>query len=103
MYWACGKELQVLFPATATSPECWVDVPPLVARAQLLVDTHDSLGYCGQDNLLSTLRGSYWWPGMHVDVADCIWCCSICQWDKPPVPPKEELCWIDKGGTPFIG
>ena len=39
----------------------------LVARAQLLVDTHDSLGHYGWDKLLSTLCGSYWWPGMHVD------------------------------------
>ena len=36
----CGDELQVLLPVTASSPECWVDVPPLLARAQLLSDTH---------------------------------------------------------------
>ena len=40
---------------------------------------------------------------MHADVADCIRHCAICQWDKPPVPPKEELHWMDKGGAPFIG
>ena len=74
-----------------------------MARAQLLSDTHDSLGHCGQDKLLSALRGSYWWPGMHVDVADCVRRCTVCQWDKPPAPPKEELCWTDKGGTPFVG
>ena len=33
MYWAYGKELQVLLPAMATSPKHWVDVPLLVARA----------------------------------------------------------------------
>ena len=51
---------------------------------------------------MSTLHGSYWWPGMHADVADCVQHCSVCQWDKPPMPPKEELCWMDKGGAPFI-
>ena len=40
---------------------------------------------------------------MHTDVSDCVQCCAICQWDKPPAPPKEELCWTDKGGTPFVG
>ena len=103
MYWACGKELQVLLLAMATLPERWVDVPPLVARAQLLVDTHDSLGHCRQDKLLSSLHGSYWWPGMHTDLADCIQHCSVCQWDKPPILPKEELCWMDKSGAPFVG
>ena len=78
-----------------------MDVPPLVARAQLLSDTHDSLGHCGRDKLLSALCSSYWWPGMHADVADCVRCCAICQRDKPPAPPKEELRWTDKGGAPL--
>ena len=41
---------------------------------------------------------------MHVDVADCVRrYCTVCQWDKPPAPPKEELHWTDKGGAPFVG
>ena len=40
---------------------------------------------------------------MHADVANCIQSCSVCQGDKLPMPPKEELCWMDKGGAPFIG
>ena len=103
MYWVSGNELQVLLPAMATSPECWVDVPLLMAHAQLLADTHDSLGHCGQDKLLSTLRGSCWWTGMHADVANCIWHYSVYQWDKLPALPKEELRWMDKGSIPFIG
>ena len=55
MYWACSKELQVLLPVMATFLERWVDVPPLVAYAQLLVDKHDSLGHYGWDKLLSAL------------------------------------------------
>ena len=27
---------------------------------------------------------------MHADVADCIWHCSVCQWDKPPTHPKKS-------------
>ena len=73
-----------------------------MACAQLLADMHDSLGHCRQDKLLSALCGSYCRPGMHAEVADYIWHCSVCQWDKPPVLPKEELRWMDKGGAPFI-
>ena len=40
---------------------------------------------------------------MHMDLSDCSWCCSVYRWDKPPVLPNEELLWMDKGGTPFIG
>ena len=81
----------------------WVDVPLLVAHAQLLANKDKSLGNYRWDKLQSTLCGSYWWPGMHADIANCIWCCLVCQWDKLPAPPKEELCWTDKGGAPFIG
>ena len=99
----CSKELQDLLLATATLPKCWVDILLLVAHGQLLVDTHNSVGHCGWEKLLSTLHGSYWWPGMHTDIADCVRHCSACQQDKLPAPLKEELHWIDKGGTPFIG
>ena len=98
----CGKELQVSLLAMATSPEHWVDVPLLMASVQLLVDVHDSLRHCGWDKLLSALRGSYYWPGMYADVVDCVRHCLVCQQDKPSMPPKEELCWTDKGGTPFV-
>ena len=73
-----------------------------MARAQLLVDIHDSLGHYRWDKLLSALFRSYWWPGMQVDIANCVLHCSVCQQDKPPTLPKEELHWIDKGSTPFI-
>ena len=87
----------------ASSPEHWVDIPLIVAHAQLLADTYNSLGHCGWDKLLSALHGSYWWPGMHVDIADYVRRCLVCQQDKPPALPKEELLWMDKGGAPFIG
>jgi hypothetical protein len=41
-------------PSTSTEdshPEKWVDVPPLVIRLRLMMDTHDSLGYCERDKL----------------------------------------------------
>ena len=102
MYQECVEELQVFIPATATLPKCWLDLPLLVACAQLLVNTHNSLGHCRGDKLLSALCGSYWWLGMYVDIADCIWHCLVCQQDKVPALLKEELRWMCKGGTPFI-
>ena len=103
IYWVCSNELQVLLLAMATLPKHWVDIPMPVAWAQLLADTHDSLLHCRRDKLISALHRSYWWPGMHVDVANCMQHCSVCQWDKPPALPKEELHWMAKGVTPFIG
>ncbi len=50
-YRARDSELQVHIPKTATEPDRWVDVPPLVTRPRLLMDTHDSLGHCGRDKL----------------------------------------------------
>ena len=80
-----------------------MDVPPLVTREQLLVDTHDSLGHCGRDKLAEALRFHFWWPGMHLDVAECVRRCPTCQKERPPRPPQEELRWIDKGEAPFLG
>ena len=98
----CDKELQFLLLATVTSPQHWVDVPLLGACEQLLADTHSSLGHCGWDKLLSALCKSYWWPGMHVDIANWIPHCLVCKWDKPPMLPKEELHWMNKGRALFI-
>ncbi len=90
-------------PATKMDGERWVDVPPLVTRPKLLMDTHDSLGHCGRDKLLAAMRTHFWWPGMHMDVADCVRRCSTCQKEKPMRAPLEELRWIDKGSVPFAG
>lgn len=49
-----------------------MDVPPLVTRPALLADHHASLGYCGRDKLMGALKDHYWWPGMHVDISDCV-------------------------------
>ena len=54
------KKLQVLLLAMATTPKYWVDIPPLIAREQVLADMYDSLGHCRRDKLLITLCGSYW-------------------------------------------
>ena len=40
---------------------------------------------------------------MQTDIADCIWHCLVCQQDKPPALPKEELHWTDKGSPLFFG
>ena len=60
----------MLLPATRATRALWVDVPPLVTREQLLVDTHDSLGHCGRDKLLAAIRQFFWWPAIHADVVD---------------------------------
>ena len=74
-------------PPTKLDKTRWVDVPPLVTRERLLIDTHDSLGHCGRDKLLAALRISFWWPGMHMDVAECLRRCTTCQKERPPRPP----------------
>ena len=56
----------------ASLPEYWVDVLPLVAWVQLLVDTHNSLGHYEWNKLLSALHRSYWCPDIYVDIAYCI-------------------------------
>ena len=59
IYWAGGNELQVLLLAMATLSKCWVDVPLLVACAQLLADTHDPLEhYAGRISCLAPCMGS---------------------------------------------
>ena len=73
MYQVCNNKLQVLLSTTATLPKRWVDVLLLMARAQFLADMHDSLGHCRQDKLLSALCSYYWWPGIHADIANCVW------------------------------
>ena len=45
IYQACGNELKFILLPTATSPKLGVDIPPLVAQVQLLVDMHNSLMY----------------------------------------------------------
>ena len=39
---------------------------------------------------------------MHVDMADYIQYCLVCQWDKPPMLPKKKLHRMDKGSAPFF-
>ena len=77
-YRAHGHEFQVRIPASQTEEEKWVDVPPLMTRPQLMMDTHDSLGHCGRDKLYAALRMYFWWPGIHSDVADCLRQCAVC-------------------------
>ena len=80
-----------------TKEERWVDVPPLITRNRLMMDTHDSLGHCGRDKLFAALQLYFWWPKMYSDVIDCIRHCAVCQKDRPPKTPPEVLRWIDKG------
>ena len=58
MYQSNSNELQVFLLPTATLPRQWVDIPLLVAQAQLLADMHNPLAHCGWGKLLSALVGS---------------------------------------------
>ena len=80
-----------------------MNVPLLVCRAWLLVDIRKDLAYCGHDKLLGKVRKQFWWPGMHEDVSDYVCYCEVLQKDRVPPPPLEELRWINKGSTPFLG
>ena len=69
----CSK----LLPPTGIIPKQWAEIPQLVARVKLLAGIHDFLAHCGQEKQLSTLCGSYWYPRMHEDIANCIGCCFV--------------------------
>ena len=69
----------------------------------MLSDIHKDLAHCSRDKLLGKVRESFWWPGMHEDVSNCVRCCVARQMDRVPPPPLEELRWIDKGSAPFLG
>ena len=90
-YRAQDNELQVLLLAAGHRKERWVNVPPLVCHAQLLVDIHKDLAYCGGDKLLGNVHERFWWPGMHEDVNDCVRGCEVLQKDRVPLPLLEEL------------
>jgi hypothetical protein len=77
-YRAHGNQMQVQVPATKTEDERWVEVPPLITRPRLLMDTHDSLGHCGRDKLYAAICMNFWWPGVHQDVAECVRTCPVC-------------------------
>ena len=64
--------MQIQIPATRTEDERWVEVPPLITRSRLLMDTHDSLGHCGRDKLFAAIQLNYRCPALHQDVADSV-------------------------------
>ena len=97
------NELQVLLPVAGHHKECWVNVPRLVCRVQLLGDIYKDLAYCEHDKLLGKVCKQFWWPGMHEDVSDCVCHCKVLQKDQMPVPLLKELQGIDKGTAPFLG
>ena len=81
----------------------WVEVPPLVSRKQLVMDMHHQHSHCGRDKLISLLREYYWWPGMQLDLRECLRKCSTCQKDKPKPATPEVLRHTDKGLEPLQG
>ena len=85
------NELQVLLLAAGHCKECWVNVPPLVCRAQLLADIHKDLAYYGCNKVLGKVHKQFWWPGMHENISNCIRRCEVLQKDQTPPPLLKEL------------
>ena len=99
-YRAHKDELQVLV-RSITGVDTWVDVPPVPTRAQVVRDMHQSLGHLGRDKLMEALREWYWWPGMHLTVAECLAYCETCQKDKGKAYTTVPLQETWKGTAPF--
>ncbi|KAJ9511832.1 hypothetical protein QJQ45_004389 [Haematococcus lacustris] len=53
-------------------------VPPPAARDQLITAVHGSNGHFGVRRTTAMLLYSYWWPGVHVDVARVLKSCHVC-------------------------
>ena len=48
-------------------------------RADLVSDTHKSLGHSGTTTVYDVLRKHYWWSDMHSDIQDWLSACPQCQ------------------------
>ncbi|KAJ9507137.1 hypothetical protein QJQ45_004866 [Haematococcus lacustris] len=53
-------------------------VPPPAARDQLITAVHGSNGHFGVRRTTAMLLYSYWWPGVHSDVARVLKSCHVC-------------------------
>ena len=100
-YRAHGNKLQI--KAWTPLGQTWVEVPPVPTRKKLVIDTHHTLGHCGRDKVVDTVRLDFWWPGMHHDIASVLAKCEVCQKDKIPKQPKDNFNFIFKGNRPFLG
>ena len=54
-YHAQDEKLQFLLPEAGHRNERWVNIPPLLCRAQLLADIHKDLAYCAGNKLLGNI------------------------------------------------
>ncbi|KAJ9519907.1 hypothetical protein QJQ45_014633, partial [Haematococcus lacustris] len=53
-------------------------VPPPAARDELITAVHGSNGHFGVRRTTAMLLYSYWWPGVHSDVARVLKSCHVC-------------------------
>ena len=53
-------------------------VPPPEARAALVADIHRQLGHFGVKRTYSLLEPTFWWAGMHEQVAQLVASCQVC-------------------------
>ena len=75
-YRAHGNKLQI--KAWTPLGKSWVEVPPVPTRKRIAIDTHYTLGHCGRDKLVDSIRLDYWWPGMYHDIASVLAKCAVC-------------------------
>lgn len=76
---AFGSELQVQVHQRGTPAMSWVYTPPLAIRQDIKLDALSATGHAGATNLLGTLRVTYWWPGMAMDIQHATAECLNCQ------------------------
>ena len=58
---------------------------PKAGRYMILVETHDKMGYQGNNRMYSLIKRQYYWKGMAKDVKDYIQRCPACQQEKAQV------------------
>ena len=112
-YQANWDELQVFFPKSEklihtgekieVLPNHWINVALIANRKQILMDSYVSLGHCGQSKLISSVKKTWWWPGLGRDAMDCVRQCITCHGDSSPKPSEEELYFADKGTGTLLG
>ena len=98
-----GSELQVRAPSGLGYKACWVNVPPLLEREQLVAEMHACIGRAGQDKLLEALQQHHWWPGMYLDVAKCVRMSNTCQREHVGPKQREDLRLDQQGGCAVVG
>ena len=66
-------------------------VPPPEARAELVHNIHRQLGHFGVKRTYSLLEPTFWWAGMHEQVAKLVASCQVCDRVKASFNVKDSV------------